>query len=191
MADVCSAGSLRLLCSPASSLLAPTACPHSLLRQGTADCLIASAFFPCLPCREAGTHPEGWPGPDFRKPRCALRPVLLLVLLFVPPPLCVNPVPPPTGGVVLLPPRTQLLCCHSGMLEVLASSCHCCLSCPCLQLTMIVYGQNEALLWAKRVATFQQAMRCAAPRDVWQRRAGSMVQPRVPPVVGRQRATGQ
>ncbi|GAB4822558.1 hypothetical protein N2152v2_009604 [Parachlorella kessleri] len=27
------------------------------------------------------------------------------------------------------------------------------------QLTMIVYGQDEALLWAKRVATFQQAMR--------------------------------
>jgi hypothetical protein len=27
------------------------------------------------------------------------------------------------------------------------------------QLTMIVFGQNEAVLWAKRVATFQQAMR--------------------------------
>lgn len=27
------------------------------------------------------------------------------------------------------------------------------------QLTMIVYGQNEALLWAKRIASFQNAMR--------------------------------
>ena len=27
------------------------------------------------------------------------------------------------------------------------------------QLTMIVYGQNEVLLWARRVAAFQQAMR--------------------------------
>lgn len=28
------------------------------------------------------------------------------------------------------------------------------------QLTIIVYGANEALLWSRRIATFQQAMRC-------------------------------
>ena len=30
------------------------------------------------------------------------------------------------------------------------------------QLTMIVYGANEALGWARRVAAFQHAMRCGA-----------------------------